>query len=228
MVSLCPDINHFKLFKILKDKGNTMSVTESIFKSEIMSLKEQGSNYPVTLFFIPLQYMAYAMKFASSVLPSSLIEAKFCAVYSGQEKSVLNAVFAELRQLDSRFRLIFCTCVIGMGFDSPCITRVIHIKPPRSLTDYFQEIGRIVRRGQKSEAILYYNRSDISKNLPGIKEDIMKYCTSSSCLRKMLLNNFGFFSEEFFPEGCPCCSTCSETCVCSDCLMCRHVTEMGI
>ena len=115
-----------------------------------------------------------------------------------------------------------------MGFDSPSITRVVHTRPPRSLTDYFQEVGRVGRRGQVSEAILYYNKRDIGKNLPGIKDDIISYCLSESCLRQCLLSSFGFMKEADAPTGCSCCSVCAVLCKCDDCILCKHAENMGL
>ena len=71
-----------------------------------------------------------------------------------------------------------------MGFDPPSVTSVIHAKPPRNLSQYLQEIGRAGRWGQNATAILHYNNHDVAKNLPGIEEDIIKYCKSQDrCLR---------------------------------------------
>ena len=39
-----------------------------------------------------------------------------------------------------------------MGFDPPCIDRVIHTCP-RNISQYLQEIGRAGRRGQPAEAL---------------------------------------------------------------------------
>ena len=51
-----------------------------------------------------------------------------------------------------------------MGFDSPCVTRVIHARPPRRAIDFLQQVGRAERKGQESVSILYYNASDIATN----------------------------------------------------------------
>ena len=48
----------------------------------------------------------------------------------------------DLRSENPRIRLILTTSVSGMGFDSPCITRVVHACPQRDLAQYFQEIGQ--------------------------------------------------------------------------------------
>ena len=95
-----------------------------------------------------------------------------------------------------RIRLILSTSVSGMGFDPPSITRVIHACPPRSISQYLQEIGRAGRRGQLSSATLFYSKRDIAKNLPGICDDIRDYCLSEDrCLRELLLSVFRFTKQ---------------------------------
>ncbi|KAH3803126.1 hypothetical protein DPMN_156828 [Dreissena polymorpha] len=82
-------------------------------------------------------------------------------------------------------RLILTSSVAGMGFDPTCVTRIIHAKPPASIAQYLQEIGRAGRRGQQSHAILYYNKRVLAANTPGIQQDIIKYCSDDTrCLRE--------------------------------------------
>ena len=87
---------------------------------------------------------------------------------------------------------MFCSSVIGMGFDARSVTRVIHDKPPRNMVTYFQEIRRAGRKGQPAEAILRVNNNDIAANPPGIQEDIIRYCRSVKCLSMDILKPFGF------------------------------------
>ncbi|KAJ8300059.1 hypothetical protein KUTeg_021578 [Tegillarca granosa] len=109
--------------------------------------------------------MAAAMQYAFSI-------------FGGHDRAVTDVVQSDLQKQVPRFRLVFTTSVIGMGFDPPSIKHIIHMKPPRNLNNYFQEIGRAGRRGQISKATLYYCNADISKNLPGITDDIISYCKS--------------------------------------------------
>ena len=109
-------------------------------------------------------------------------------------------------RLRKNIRVLFATTALGMGVNVPHVSKIIHIDPPSSLETYMQEIGRAGRSGRKSSAVMYYNNSDIAKNKDNIDDSIREYCTSATiCLRKILLNYFGF--ETVKQEEC--CVICN-------------------
>lgn len=57
-------------------------------------------------------------------------------------------------------RVMCATNAFGMGIDKPDVRVVIHIDCPDSPEAYFQEAGRAGRDGQKSYAVLLYNKHD--------------------------------------------------------------------
>ena len=113
---------------------------------------------------------------------------------------------------------MFATVVLGMGVDIPSIRNIIHVGPPRTIREYFQETGRAGRDGKQSLAVLYYNNRDIAKNREGMSDDIRQFCRlEDSFVRKFLLNCLDASSEACI--GHLCCSYCESVCDCDDCLI---------
>ena len=97
-------------------------------------------------------------------------------------------ILQQMCSTNSIVRVIFATFAIGMGVDVPNIRQVIHVCPPCSVKQYFQETGRAGRDGKPADAILYYNNRDIATNRSIMQSDMREFChATNDCLRKKLL-----------------------------------------
>lgn len=194
---------------------------EEIYKPECEKLAQNADIYPVTLMYLPLPVCSDAGNYCRHLFgPSTNLEnCRYGVLFSKQDSTVHSVITKDLKRDNPRIRLVFCTSSVGMGFNAKSITRVIHGRPPRTLTDYFQEIGRSGRDGQRAVATLFHNKSDVASNLPGIHDDIISYCKTECCLRECILNIYGYEKNVFSPTGCKCCSNCKLKCSCDICLI---------
>jgi ATP-dependent DNA helicase RecQ len=63
--------------------------------------------------------------------------------------------------MENKVQIIVATNAFGMGIDKPDVKTVIHIHLPQNLENYYQEVGRAGRNGEKAFGILLTNESDV-------------------------------------------------------------------
>lgn len=124
-----------------------------------------------------------------------------------------------------KVRIMVATVAFGMGIDKPNVRFVIHYDLPKSLEEYYQEIGRAGRDGLASHALLLYSAGDARKirsffeeaadsaNSERLLQAMLKFASVRTCRRHFLLSYFG---ERFVPAeldgqiaAFPCCDVCS-------------------
>ena len=116
-------------------------------------------------------------------------------------------------------RIMVATIAFGMGIDKPNVRFVLHYDLPKSIENYYQEIGRAGRDGLEAQCLLLFSHADIPKLKSLIQsrdeqrnradrfhlEDMVRFAEAEDCRKKQLLSYFGETAPQ---DDCGMCDNC--------------------
>lgn len=93
----------------------------------------------------------------ASFLQGKGIEAR--AYHAGLPTEEKNRTYADF--VSDRVQIVVATIAFGMGIDKSNIRFVVHMSLPKTIENFYQEIGRAGRDGLESETLLLFSAQDI-------------------------------------------------------------------
>lgn len=130
------------------------------------------------------------------------------AYHARLDKEVKAKVFHDF--LYDKLDIVVATIAFGMGIDKSNIRFVVHTSLPKTIENYYQEIGRAGRDGLESETLLLYTKGDeiqkreLMNNVENVDyqevlyeklQKMYRFALSNSCKHKLLGTYFGDDSE---------------------------------
>ncbi len=118
--------------------------------------------------------------------------------------------------VSDRIDIVVATIAFGMGIDKSNIRFIVHMMLPKTLENFYQEIGRAGRDGSRAETLLLFGLQDKVQQLHFIErlpqspyrlyaqeklEKMVDFANSPRCRHQMI-------AEYFFEEMAPCENGC--------------------
>jgi len=148
-------------------------------------------------------------------LQSKGVEAR--AYHAGLPTQEKNSTFADF--VADRVQIVVATIAFGMGIDKSNIRFVVHMTLPKTLENFYQEIGRAGRDGLEAETLLLFSAADIVQQKSFIDdlpespykahaynklEQMVRFANSEACRHQAIAS--------YFDDSIEACGTRCDNC----------------
>ena len=123
--------------------------------------------------------------------------------HAGLPSNLKNRTYAEF--IEDKIDIVVATIAFGMGIDKSNIRFVAHLSMPKTVENFYQEIGRAGRDGLEAQTLLLYSAADIVQQKSFIEDlpdspykkhafekldSMVKFANTQTCRHKYIANYF--------------------------------------
>jgi len=211
-----PDIYKVSLERnniiLLEENCSNLSIKKRLSRVKY-NIKKYRDNGRVVVYCATRKNTDIVANYLSKHFPGEVVK---CHAYMDSDKRENH----EMQFINGSKPIMVATTAFGMGINVPDIRLVLHFNLPLSSIDYYQQIGRAGRDGEKSHAMLLYHPDDIELNRYILGNDdlsnkvqkwlsdrlgeMVSIAQSDKCLMQQLLAALG----EDHPTTCRHCTNC--------------------
>ena len=183
-------------------------------------IRKYGSTGQVVVYCSSKKYADLVFNYLDDRFPDKIAK---CHAYMDPNRRQRN----ELDFIHGCKRIMVATTAFGMGVDAAAMRLVVHFQLPLSVVDYYQQVGRAGRDGQKSHAVLLYGEEDIPLNQYILRseqyskstrswvdrrlKEMAEIAASDDCIMRQVVAALG----EEDPVNCNHCTNCQKAWRCS-------------